>query len=62
MVSLLVPNFHKDKVLEKLTAITIEDDLKVKENIEFLKAVLNKIMAQMSVEGLKQLCKLIFLP
>lgn len=55
MIILLVPNFQKDDVLKKVTAITVEEDVKAKDNPEFVKDIVKQIMASLSVEGLNQL-------
>ena len=55
MILQIAPNFQKDEILEKLTAIEIEESVKNKELKDFMKDVVKKIMTTMSVNGLQQL-------
>ena len=53
MVLLLVPNFQRDEVLSRLTAIQLEENSN--EINEFISAFIKEAIVQCSVEGLKQI-------
>lgn len=56
MVAILVPNYKRDVVLDKLKAIEIEEN----DNInEFVSSFIQEAMIQGSIEGIKQIGKLI---
>ena len=55
MVSLLVPNFQKEKVLERITAIKVDDAIEDKDALGFMDDIIKQIVASGSLEGLKQL-------
>lgn len=54
MVSLLVPNYQKDLVLEKLTAVDLTGETREKEVKDIVVAFIKEMMVQGSVEALKQ--------
>ena len=55
MVTLLVPNFQKGQVLEKLTAIELKDEIKGKEVKEIVVSFIKEMMIKGSLEALKQI-------
>ena len=56
LVAILVPNYQRDVVLENLKAIEIEE----KDNIKlFVSSFIKEAMTQTSIEGIKQIGKLI---
>ena len=56
MVSILVPNYQREAVQEKLNAIAIDDN----ENInEYVSSFIKEAMIQGSIEGIKQIGELI---
>ena len=56
MVSILVPNYQREAVLEKLNAIAIDEN----ENInDYVSSFIKEAMRQGSIEGIKQIGELI---
>lgn len=58
MVLLLVPNFQKEDVLAKLTAVELDEEIKGGEAKEFVKAFIKETMLNGAVEGVKQIGEL----
>lgn len=56
MINLLVPNFQKDVIIEKLKGLPVKDETKLKEGKEFIKDIAKAIMVNLSDKGLTQLC------
>lgn len=56
MVAILVPNYQRDVVLEKLTAIDIEKNKNIND---FVSSFIKEAMVQGSIEGIKQIGELI---
>lgn len=56
MVAILVPNYKRDVVLDKLKAIEIEENGNINE---FVSSFIQEAMIQGSIEGIKQIGKLI---
>ncbi len=56
MVAILVPNYQRDVVLEKLTAIDIEKNKNIND---FVSSFIKEAMLQGSIEGIKQIGELI---
>lgn len=54
MVTLLVPNFQKDQVLEKLTAVELADEIKEQEAKDIVVSFIKKLIIEGSLEALKQ--------
>lgn len=54
MVTLLVPNFQKDQVLDKLTALELTDEIKEQEARDIVVSFIKELIVQGSLEGLKQ--------
>lgn len=54
MVTLLVPNFQKDQVLDKLTALELTDEIKDQEARDIVVSFIKELIVQGSLEGLKQ--------
>ncbi len=54
MVTLLVPNFQKDQVLEKLTAVELADEIKEQEAKDIVVSFIKELIIQGSLEALKQ--------
>ena len=59
MVSLLVPNDQKEKVLEKLTEIKLSDETKNMGIREILHAFITEVMVQGSIAGISQIASLL---
>ena len=59
MVSLLVPNDQKEKVLEKLTEIKLSDETKNMGIKEILHAFITEAMVQGSIAGISQIASLL---
>ena len=58
MVSLLVPNYQKEVVLEKLTAVELTAETKEKEVKDIVVEFIKEMMVQGSLEALKQVGEL----
>lgn len=58
MVSLLVPNYQKEVVLEKLTAVELTAETKEKEVKDIVVEFIKEMMVQGSLEALKQIGEL----
>lgn len=59
MVLLLVPNFQRDEVLERLNAVTLSTESKAKEDAkEIVKDFIKETIVQGSIEGVKQLAQM----
>ena len=56
MVAILVPNYQREVVLEKLTAVDIKEN---KDINEFVSSFIKEAMVQGSIEGIKQIGELI---
>ena len=54
MVTLLVPNFQKDQVLEKLTAVELADEIKEQEAKDIVVSFIKELIIQGSLEALRQ--------
>ena len=54
MVTLLVPNFQKDQVLEKLTALQLTDEIKEQEAKDIVVSFIKELIIQGSLAALKQ--------
>lgn len=55
LVTLLVPNYQTDAVMEKLKEITIKEEIKEKTGEEFLHSLVKDIITTASIAGLKKL-------
>lgn len=60
MIGLLVPNFQQEEVLSKITAVDVKDCGKDKSKRGCLKEIVNAIIVNASVEGLRQLVAALF--
>ena len=58
MVKLLVPNFQKEQVLKKLTAVKLSDEVKRKAAEEIVYEFIKQLFIDGSVEGVKQIGQL----
>lgn len=59
MILILVPNFQKDDVLDRLNAVDLTKETKEKEDAkEIVKDFIKEIVVQGSVDGLKQIGKM----
>ena len=54
MVTLLVPNFQKDQVLEKLTVLELADEIKEQEAKDIVVSFIKELIIQGSLEALRQ--------
>lgn len=54
MVTLLVPNFQKDQVLDKLTVLELTDEIREQEARDIVVSFIKELIVQGSLEGLKQ--------
>lgn len=61
MVTLLVPNFQKEQVLGRLTAVQLTEDTREKESKEIISSFIKELMIQGSLDALKQIGNLLLL-